>query len=64
MKRSIVDSINQNELRELSRLEMENTNGGVFPWAVVATVVGICAGVAYLYDFGYNMVDKAFANAK
>ena len=43
---------------------MENTNGGVFPWAVVATVVGVYAGVAYLYDFGYNMVDKAFANAK
>ena len=48
---------------ELSNQEMTELNGGLF-WVVVGGVIAGVAAAAYLYEFGYNMVDKAFENAK
>ena len=58
---------NLNELHlmnveEISAEKGININGGF--WHVVVGVIGCAAGAAYLYEFGYNMVDKAFTRAK
>ena len=47
---------------ELSNQEMKNLNGGF--WLIVAGVLGAMATAAALYRFGYDMVDKAYENAK
>lgn len=49
-------------ISELSNQELTKINGGIFP--VVAAVIGGAAAAAYLYEFGYNMVDNAFARGK
>jgi hypothetical protein len=52
------------KLIELTTSEAKKINGG-FAWpAIVGGVVGAVAAGAYLYEFGYNMVDKAFARQK
>ncbi|MHB1178247.1 MAG: class IIb bacteriocin, lactobin A/cerein 7B family [Daejeonella sp.] len=45
-------------MSELSELEKQDIKGGF--WPVILGVIGAAAGAAYLYEFGYNMVDKAF----
>lgn len=47
---------------ELSNQEMTELNGGF--WIIIAGVIGAVAAAAALYEFGYNMVDKAFETAK
>lgn len=47
---------------ELSDKEMTKLNGGF--WLIIAGVLGAMAAAAALYEFGYNMVDKAFETAK
>lgn len=46
-------------LTDLCNNEITEINGGF--WIVAAGVVGAVAGLAYLYEFGYNMVDKSLA---
>lgn len=62
MKHTTIVTDNLIGFSELSNKEMTAINGG--SWLVAAGVLAACAGAAYLYEFGYNMVDKAFANAK
>ena len=47
---------------KLSDLEKRDIKGGY--WTVVVAVIGAVAAVAYLYEFGYNMVDKALARSE
>ncbi|MEI6677159.1 MAG: class IIb bacteriocin, lactobin A/cerein 7B family [Mariniphaga sp.] len=47
---------------KLSNQEMTELNGGF--WIIVAGVIGAVAAAVNLYEYGYNMVDKAFENAK
>lgn len=57
-----IDHLNNLEgISELSHQESTEIDGGF--WVVVAGVIGAAAAAAYLYEFGYNMVDKAFAKA-
>lgn len=46
-------------ISELSYQESKEIDGGF--WTIAAAVVATVAAGAYLYEFGYNMVDKAFA---
>ena len=60
MKHTTIFTDNLIGFSELSNKEMTMINGGF--WMVIAGVLGACAAAAYLYEFGYNMVDKAYAN--
>jgi lactobin A/cerein 7B family class IIb bacteriocin len=62
MKNTAIHLDNVMGVSELSKIDMKEVNGG--SWLVVAGVIGAVAAGAYLYEFGYNMVDKAFARAK
>lgn len=58
MKSEMIKTDNLSGFSELSRLEMKKINGGF--WPIVLGVIAACSGLAYLYEFGYNMVDQAF----
>ena len=52
--------VNQVVLTEMTNSELTEINGGAF-WILAAGVIGAVAGLAYLYEFGYNIVDKSLA---
>jgi lactobin A/cerein 7B family class IIb bacteriocin len=62
MKTIEIDMGNLMGVSELSNREQEEINGGF--WPIVGGVIATVAAGAYLYEFGYNMVDRAFARAK